>query len=342
MNADADAGSPDAEEEQGEQQLLLDKNDQEEDTTDGDELEDLVDDDNVAENDRPQWRMGCCYLCLFVVASVSSAWFRVLERQPPPERIPVQSQREIDFDSAGQYLTATRTFTLVVKPLISAQDQSRDDTSSINVGDFYNELEDRGFSFTELEQWGQSSAGDPGPLLNHNHVNVKFLRAVARLAMAWIDAEAAAIFHEISNVQYMGPLLDHYGEGYVRFQRMERDGDFIRFHLEEVSPGSASLKFLRQLEEEVRTGGDTWDCGDFGDVTWQIARRNRFAGLWESSLAFTDPARVRMRVSFSADMDPHVLDSEGNRIPKPEPQRCQSYDYYSYQEPYFFARWLPF
>ena len=116
----------------------------------------------------------------------------------------------------------------------------------------------------------------------------------------------------------MGPLHDFYGYGYVKFTQLHRRGDKIFFEFKETMPGSASLKFLRFLRDEVQNGGDTWACGDFGDVTQDVAAKSGFLLLWEHLLAppiTSNSANVRLRVSLS-DVHAEVLDATGNPSPK--------------------------
>jgi hypothetical protein len=43
--------------------------------------------------------------------------------------------------------------------------------------------------------------------------------------------------------------------------------DFVHLILHETYPGSAaSYEISERLRDNVRAGGDTWECGDWGDV----------------------------------------------------------------------------
>jgi catechol 2,3-dioxygenase-like lactoylglutathione lyase family enzyme len=197
------------------------------------------------------------------------------------------------------HVTNPRLFMLVLVPRLSASDVYRE----TSWGHFYGGNQERRYALGDCESGNE------------------FQRAAAQASLAWIEANAESIFDEISNVRYAGPLLAHYGEGRVEVESVARARDEIHFRVREVSPGSASIRFLRQLEVEVRSGADTWDGGDFGFVTSSTAKSLGMGDLWDRLFAFTDPDQVQMRVTL-ADPRARVLDSEGERLPEPAKQTC--------------------
>jgi hypothetical protein len=46
----------------------------------------------------------------------------------------------------------------------------------------------------------------------------------------------------------------------------EGGSDEVHLILKETKPGSATCEIRETLRDNVRSGGDTWECGDFGDV----------------------------------------------------------------------------
>jgi hypothetical protein len=46
----------------------------------------------------------------------------------------------------------------------------------------------------------------------------------------------------------------------------EGRSDEVHLILKETKPGSSTYEIRETLRDNVRSGGDTWECGDFGDV----------------------------------------------------------------------------
>ena len=146
-----------------------------------------------------------------------------------------------------------------------------------------------------------------------------FRSAAAGVAVAWLRACGGDVFETVCNLGGAGDGGEPYGPGFVRFTGLdlEEDGDEALFRFREVAPGAVTHAFLARLAREVWDGADTWDCGDFGDVTREVAAergRGLLREAWASGLGpfeadagggvgvGGDPAgerpRVRLRVTL--------------------------------------------
>jgi hypothetical protein len=203
------------------------------------------------------------------------------------------------------------------------------------------------------------------------------------LAKAWIESNGRAIFQEIGNFGPMGTELDFYGHVIVKFVAVQQyhpqrgkldhrrhghsrtnnnddddespnaakeDDDkagheiWYAFQFREVQAGLATLAFLRQLQDEVRTGGDTWACGDFGDVTEAIAAQSGFGPLWRNVLSSVttattntatttvNPEKVQFRVHLE-DPKAYVISRNGQPLPEPPSLACTSFQYKRFSKP---------
>jgi len=94
---------------------------------------------------------------------------------------------------------------------------------------------------------------------------------------------------ELATVRCAGVLVDD-ALGYV-------------FDVVEPRPGVLDDAGMDELREQILLGGDSWDCGDFGDVTLAIATYYGFRDEWSAAwrgLGF-DPALVKIRLSLTDD-----------------------------------------
>ena len=88
--------------------------------------------------------------------------------------------------------------------------------------------------------------------------------AAAKAAWEWLQADGAEIFRIICNFE--GADDSSYNADLVKFVRVEQANDRVNFVFREAAAGAVSDAFLTAMCDEVHMGGDTWDCGDFGDV----------------------------------------------------------------------------
>jgi len=263
---------------------------------------------------------GPHYLSRFLLLLMFCAFaLEVWEALSPPRPPPVDARREMEEDQ-GPIPEAPRTFYLVVKPLLSGTDGIHrffgEHYGGLAVYKGFVDLKAR--TLTDMEEKGDD-----------------FLSASLQLSLTWLQVQGKAIFNTICNFEHQGPPLNEFfGYGHVNFVRCNRRGDQILFEFRETSPGSASLQFLRFLRDEVRSGSDTWDCADFGDVTQSIAVESGFGSLWAELLASpvtTSSAAVRLRVTLS-DVNAQVLDADGRPVPE-ERTKCvpQNFNFYGQQ-----------
>lgn len=192
-----------------------------------------------------------------------------------------------------------RTFSLILRPYVSAAVNPTDDSDDAGYTRWF------GYYFDEEGNTDQNDR-DPYAFSALRDSGDAFRSAAADLAWIWISSNGASIFREIGNLEYL--LDEKYQPGIVEYVSVERsgdsgDGDLVVFRFRETSEGAATPDFLADLQEEVRAGGDTWDCGDFGDVTREIADELCFADAWDRKLAPCvangGAASVDMRVTLS-------------------------------------------
>ena len=113
--------------------------------------------------------------------------------------------------------------------------------------------------------------------------------AAANAAWAWVQGAGAEIFATIANIEDRN-------DGAVRFTHVEEQasgGTRISFHFVEAREGAAL-----ELLDEVRVGGDTWDCGDFGDIDRDIASQAGAGEVWAALTAAAGTDNVRLRLTL--------------------------------------------
>ena len=300
-----------------EEELLEEEEGDDHDSDDDDASWSDVDDEReepIPEDMRPRGPSfaGVCLVVLLVCTAAIHIWAEKATRLPPLEPEPVEKIPD-----------HPRIFHLVLTPRLSGDQDSTNSFGYHYCDDDANSGNIDNISCKSL------ALGDCEQSDNLWH------KAAAKMAMAWIQSQPRNIFSIICNFQFMGPELDHYGFGRVKFVRLERErSNTNEFHFvfTELQPGSASMKFLETLRDEVRSGGDTWDCNDFGDVTPAIAAELGFRDQWEhtfASVASKGGKHVRLRVSL-ADHRAQLYHadslSDPIRFEKACPERAWSYN----------------
>lgn len=123
--------------------------------------------------------------------------------------------------------------------------------------------------------------------------------------MAWVRSDPEVIFGEITNRE-QGSEEWEFDDGSSLLQSRVSvegvdcvDGKLI-FTFAETTPGDLTPGILDSLVKENHEGGDTWDCGDFGDINITEAAWKEKIGALESSCGQSfDPTKVQMRLSMA-------------------------------------------
>lgn len=188
----------------------------------------------------------------------------------------------------GSSNTEIKKFKLVIKPYISGED---------NLGNTF------GYYYSDIDTKENRDDFSLNYLLDSDD---NFKKVCADISIIWLETCQKSIFSEIGNFEY---LLDiEYGKDLYKLLGLNLlDNGNIEFIFQESYPGSINESFLTSLVEEVKSGGDTWDCRDFGDVNYQVVEINGFLDKWLEIInkyGITNIKDINIRVSLS---DPNVF-----------------------------------
>ena len=165
-------------------------------------------------------------------------------------------------------------YVLTLTPYVSAEDAGAAERA---FGYYYDGRADRGdvLPFTPRSLKASDDA---------------FRRAVGSMASAYAEAASAAVFATIVNAEHA------VGNPAVSLEAFDEAGDDFFF----TCRSRAARSDLDKVRDEVRGGGDTWYCGEFGDVTATTAAALGFADAWEEAFAgvATSPDAVRLRLTL--------------------------------------------
>jgi hypothetical protein len=87
--------------------------------------------------------------------------------------------------------------------------------------------------------------------------------SAVQAAIHWMETHSMEIFRTVFLLKYAEEDV----RKALRLVRLEvRAGDEIHLILKETEPGSAPYEIRKTLQRNAEVGGDTWECGDWGDV----------------------------------------------------------------------------
>jgi len=191
-----------------------------------------------------------------------------------------------------------RRFTLTINPELSGV------CSGTVFGDQFDD-DDEQPSVTLAECLGAQGEGS----------KERFQKAAAEIARDWVRSNPEEIFRGITNLMPGDDNWELSDGTSLHTSRISVEGvDFVDgrlvFTFAETTVGDLTPGILNSLVEENKLGGDTWCCGDFGNINMQETEfeqegsfteaswREKFGALTTSGGQSFDPTKVELRLTM--------------------------------------------